>query len=101
MEGCGVVTQVGATVRNVKIGDQVILPHNYGTWREAGVIKAEKLIVAPKEIDPIQAAMLKINPITAWRMLHDFVSLGPNEWFMQNAANSGAGRAAIQIGHKL
>ncbi len=52
------------------------------------MIKADKLIVAPKEIDPIQAAMLKINPITAWRMLHDFVSLGPNEWFIQNAANS-------------
>ncbi len=101
MEGAGVVTEIGAAVRNVKAGDQVILPHNYGTWREAGVIKADKLIVAPKEIDPIQAAMLKINPITAWRMLHDFVSLGPNEWFIQNAANSGAGRAAIQIGHEL
>ncbi|MDQ6938916.1 MAG: 2-enoyl thioester reductase domain-containing protein, partial [Verrucomicrobiota bacterium] len=44
---------------------------------------------------------LKVNPITAWRMLHDFVSLGPNEWFIQNAANSGAGRAAIQIGRDL
>ncbi|MFL6539511.1 MAG: MDR family NADPH-dependent oxidoreductase, partial [Chthoniobacterales bacterium] len=43
------------------------------------------------------AAMLKVNPITAWRMLHDFHSLGPNEWFIQNAANSAAGRCAIQI----
>ncbi len=101
MEGCGVVTEVGAAVRNVKIGEPVILPHNWGTWREAGAIKAEKLVVAPTDIEPVQAAMLKINPITAWRMLHDFVSLGPNEWFIQNAANAGAGRAAIQIGREL
>ncbi|MDQ6939871.1 MAG: 2-enoyl thioester reductase domain-containing protein [Verrucomicrobiota bacterium] len=101
MEGCGVVTEVGKAVRNVSVGDQVILPHNYGTWREAGAVKAEKLVVAPGEIEPVQAAMLKVNPITAWRMLHDFVSLGPNEWFIQNAANSGAGQAAIQIGRDL
>ncbi|MGZ5005435.1 MAG: MDR family NADPH-dependent oxidoreductase [Chthoniobacterales bacterium] len=101
MEGAGVVTEIGAAVRNVKVGDQVILPHNYGTWREAGAVKAEKLVVAPNEIEPVQAAMLKVNPITAWRMLHDFVSLGPNDWFIQNAANSAAGRAAIQIGHEL
>ncbi len=101
MEGAGVVTEVGSAVRNVSIGDQVILPHNYGTWREAGAVQAEKLVVAPSEIEAVQAAMLKVNPITAWRMLHDFVSLGPNEWFIQNAANSGAGRAAIQIGREL
>ncbi len=101
MEGAGVVMEVGRAVRAVKPRDQVILPHNYGTWREAGAVQAEKLIVCPAEIEPVQAAMLKVNPITAWRMLHDFVSLGPNEWFIQNAGNSAAGRAAIQIGHEL
>jgi trans-2-enoyl-CoA reductase len=64
-------------------------------------VKAEKLVIAPAEIEPVQAAMLKVNPITAWRMLHDFVSLGDGDWFIQNAANSGAGRAAIQIAHEL
>src|SRR5215212_2730410 len=70
MEGTGVVVEVGAAVSNVKSGDQVILPHSWGTWREAGVVKAEKVVVAPNEIESVQAAMLKINPITAWRMLH-------------------------------
>ena len=45
--------------------------------------------------------MLKINPITAWRMLHDFVSLEKGDWVIQNAANSAAGRAVIQIAHEL
>ena len=101
MEGAGAVVELGANVRDVAVGDQVILPHNFGTWREACAVKAEKLVVAPQEIEPVQAAMLKVNPITAWRMLHDFVSLGRGDWFIQNAANSAAGRCAIQIGREL
>ncbi len=101
MEGAGVVAELGADVREVAIGDQVIVPHGVGTWREATAVKAEKLVVAPKEIEPVQVAMLKVNPITAWRMLHDFVSLGRGDWFIQNAANSAAGRCAIQIAREL
>ncbi|MBA3761935.1 MAG: zinc-binding dehydrogenase [Chthoniobacterales bacterium] len=101
MEGAGVVVQLGSEVRNLRMGDQVILPHNFGTWREACAVKAEQLVLAPAGIDPVQAAMLKVNPITAWRLLHDFVSLGQGDWFIQNAANSAAGRAAIQIAREL
>jgi trans-2-enoyl-CoA reductase len=101
MEGCGVVSEVGSAVQNLAVGAHVILPHSFGTWREVAVIAAEKLVTVPAEIDPIQAAMLKVNPITAWRMLHDFVSLQPGDWLIQNAANSGAGQCVIQIAHEL
>ncbi len=101
MEGAGVVAEIGSDVRGVKVGDLVIIPHNHGSWREACVAQAEKLVVVPKDIEPVQAAMLKVNPITAWRMLHDFAPLGPGDWFIQNAANSAAGRAAIQIAREL
>src|SRR4051812_25588857 len=101
MEGTGVVIETGSAVRNLPIGTQVILPHSFGTWREVAVIAAEKLVAAPKEIEPIQAAMLKVNPITAWRMLHDFVPLQPGDWLIQNAANSGAGQCVIQIAREL
>ena len=101
MEGAGVVVEVGSGVRDLEVGAQVILPHNFGTWREVAVIAAEKLVAVPKEIEPIQAAMLKVNPITAWRMIHDFVSLKPGDWLIQNAANSGAGECVIQIAREL
>ena len=101
MEGAGVVVEIGSDARGVSVGDRVILPHNFGTWREACAVKAEKVVVAPPEIQPIQAAMLKVNPITAWRMLHDFVPLQRGDWFIQNAANSAAGRCAIQIAREL
>jgi len=79
----------------------VILPHGLGTWREACAVAAEKVVSIPAGIELIQAAMLKVNPITAWRMLHDFVSLQPGDWLIQNAANSAAGRCVIEIGREL
>ena len=100
-EGAGVVAEVGASVANVAVGDLVILPHNVGTWRDAVAVKAEDLVVVPAGIEPVDAAMLKINPMTAWRLLHDYVDLKKGDWLIQNAANSAAGRAVIQIAHEL
>jgi mitochondrial enoyl-[acyl-carrier protein] reductase / trans-2-enoyl-CoA reductase len=79
----------------------VILPHNVGTWRDAVAVKADELVVVPAGIEPMHAAMLKINPMTAWRLLHDYVNLARGDWLIQNAANSAAGRAVIQIAHEL
>ncbi|HEX8898682.1 MAG TPA: 2-enoyl thioester reductase domain-containing protein [Chthoniobacterales bacterium] len=101
MEGAGAVVEIGSAVRDLAIGAVVIMPHSFGTWREIAGIAAEKLVPVPKEIEPIQAAMLKVNPITAWRMIHDFVSLKPGDWLIQNAANSGAGQCVIQLAREL
>jgi trans-2-enoyl-CoA reductase len=100
-EGAGVIEEVGRAVKDHAPGQLVILPHNLGTWREAVAVKADQLTVVPEEIEPEQAAMLKINPITAWRLLHDFVQLGPGEWVVQNAGNSAVGRAVIAICREL
>ena len=100
-EGAGVVIDIGATVPNVAPGALVILPHNVGTWRDAVAVKADELVVVPAGIEPVDAAMLKINPMTAWRLLHDYVDLEKGDWLIQNAANSAAGRAVVQIAHEL
>jgi trans-2-enoyl-CoA reductase len=100
-EGAGVVVDLGGNVTNVAAGALVILPHNVGTWRGAVAVKADELVVVPAGIEPEHAAMLKINPMTAWRLLHDYVDLQKGDWLIQNAANSAAGRAVIQIAHEL
>jgi mitochondrial enoyl-[acyl-carrier protein] reductase / trans-2-enoyl-CoA reductase len=100
-EGAGVVIDIGANVTNIGPGALVILPHNVGTWRDAVAVKADELVVVPAGIEPVHAAMLKINPMTAWRLLHDYVDLQKGDWLIQNAANSAAGRAVIQIAHEL
>ena len=100
-EGAGVVVDLGKSVKDLTVGALVILPHDLGTWRDAVAVKASKLVTVPPEIDPVHAAMLKINPMTAWRLLHDYVNLKTGDWLIQNAANSAAGRAVIQIAHHL
>jgi trans-2-enoyl-CoA reductase len=100
-EGAGVVVDLGSDVKNLAPGALVILPHNIGTWRDALAVKADELVAVPAGIEPVHAAMLKINPMTAWRLLHDYADLRKGEWLIQNAANSAAGRAVIQIAHEL
>src|SRR5205814_2707337 len=100
-EGAGVVVDLGAQVQGITTGAVVILPHNIGTWLEAVTVKASELVAVPPEIEPVHAAMLKVNPMTAWRLLHDYVDLKKGDWLIQNAANSAAGRAVIQIGREL
>jgi len=100
-EGAGTVVELAMGVKSLTSGALVILPHNMGTWRNAVAVKADELIVVPKGIEPVQAAMLKINPLTAWRLLHDYVDLQKGDWLIQNAANSAAGRDVIQIAHEL
>jgi len=100
-EGAGVVIDIGANVTNIAPGALVILPHNVGTWRDAVAVKADELVVVPAGIEPVYAAMLKINPMTAWRLLHDYVDLEKGDWLIQNAANSAAGRAVVHIAHEL
>ena len=100
-EGAGIVAELNRDVTNVNAGALVILPHNAGTWRDAVAVRADELVVVPAGIEPVHAAMLKINPMTAWRLLHDYVDLARGDWLIQNAANSAAGRAVIQIAREL
>ena len=100
-EGAGVIVSVGSGVENVAIGDLVIPPHNIGTWRQTVAIKTNELVVVPPGIEPLHAATLKINPLTAWRLLRGYVDLKAGDWLIQNAANSAAGRAVIEIAREL
>ncbi|RYD74770.1 MAG: hypothetical protein EOP84_19365, partial [Verrucomicrobiaceae bacterium] len=96
-EGVGVVEEVGSAVESLAPGTRVLFPAGLGSWRERFVADAGDLILVPDDIPLEQAAMMRVNPATAFRMIHDFVDLRPGEWLIQNASNSGVGRAVIQI----
>jgi trans-2-enoyl-CoA reductase len=96
-EGLGMIERVGPDVSGLRAGDRVLMPAGMGSWREYAVVPALELIRVAPDLPEQQAAMLRVNPATAYRMLHDFVELEPGEWIVQNAANSGVGRSAIQI----
>lgn len=82
-------------------GDHVIFLTRASSWAEQADVHGDLLFKLPVGIDPLQAAMLKVNPATAFRMLHGFVAVPPGGWVVQNAANSGVGRCVIQLCKQL
>lgn len=78
-------------------GDEVIPIARMGAWATHAVTSGENLIRILGGIDPLQAAMLKVNPATAWLLLHHFGTLREGDWIALNAANSGVGQCVIQL----
>ena len=99
LEGCGVVQESRA--EGFREGDEVILLRGVGSWSEYVAVPSVNVMKLPVKVDPVQAAMLKVNPLTALRMLEGIVSLEPGDWLVQNAANSGVGRCIIQLAREM
>jgi mitochondrial enoyl-[acyl-carrier protein] reductase / trans-2-enoyl-CoA reductase len=95
IEGCGVVEQCPGG--EFSPGDPVIFLERALTWATHSTVPAASLFRIPAGIDPLQAAMLKVNPATAWQLLHGFENLNPGDWIVQNLGNSAVGRCVIQL----
>ncbi|OLN85760.1 putative trans-2-enoyl-CoA reductase, mitochondrial [Colletotrichum chlorophyti] len=114
-EGVFEVVSVGSRDSGLEKGDWVIpSKSSFGTWRTHAVAEAKDVMKVSKEgLTATQVATVSVNPCTAYRILRGY---GPGEiragadgamkalepgsggWFIQNGANSGVGRAAIQLG---
>jgi len=100
-EGVAEVISAGSGVKTLAKGDWVIMKTpGFGTWRTHAQTTEENLLKIEDRsgITPIHAGTVSVNPCTAYRMLKDYVPLQEGDWFIQNGANSGVGRAAIQLG---
>jgi mitochondrial enoyl-[acyl-carrier protein] reductase / trans-2-enoyl-CoA reductase len=96
-EGVGRVAELGADTRVPEVGRLVLLPVGCGSWSTHVVAEARQLVPLPNDADPQQLAMMTINPPTAALLLSEFVELGPDEWVIQNAANSAVGLYLAQL----
>lgn len=95
--------RAGYGCRAVQAGDWVVMKYTgQGTWRTHMQVDESQVVpIADKTgLSPTQVGTVSVNPCTAYRMLRDFVTLdaGRGDWFVQNGANSGVGRAAVQLG---
>ncbi|KAJ4857460.1 zinc-binding dehydrogenase domain-containing protein [Trichoderma breve] len=93
-EGVFEVVSTGDPASPIRKGDWVIpAVAQFGTWRTHAVAELDQVLKIDKEgLRATQAATISVNPSTAYRILR------AGEWFIQNGANSGVGRAAIQLG---
>lgn len=114
-EGVFEVLSTGSVSTGLARGDWVIPAHSgFGTWRTHALADAGALLKIDREgLTPAQAAQVSVNPCSAYRMLRGYgpgagykepglpmaaLEPGSGAWFIQNGANSGVGRAAIQLG---
>ena len=96
-EGVGRIAAVGEGVTGLSVGGLVLPPPGSGTWVTHVLTDARSLVPLPEGADPLQLAMLTVNPPTASLMLGDFVPLSAGDWVIQNVANSGVGGYLIQL----
>lgn len=99
IEGCGVVEASNSA--DFEAGDHVIFLRRASTWASHTTVPGSSLFKLPSGVDPLQAAMLKVNPATAWRLIHGFAPPEKGSWIVQNAGNSAVGRCVIQLARDL
>src|SRR5258706_7640170 len=98
-EGVGRVIQTGSKVDVALQGKRVlILPTlEQGTWADQVVVPVRNIVPMSTEADPLQLAMIGINPATAYVLLSRYVALMPGDWIGQTAANSAMGQNIIAL----
>ena len=98
-EGVGRVTKTGSKVDGSLSGKRVMIVPSYeqGTWAEQVVVPVRNVVPLSGDADPLQLSMLGINPVTAYLLLSQYVSLMPGDWLGQTAANSAMGQYIIKF----
>lgn len=88
-EGVARVVELGTGVRSLwKIGDLCLLPPRFGSYRSYANLSAARAVPIPAQIDPLQASMLIINPLSADLLLDRCQDQGAKSFF--NLPASGA-----------
>ena len=97
-EGFGVIDAVGDGVTSVNKGQRVFqATGNPGTWAEYVIAPAEGVVPIPDAINDQVGAQVLANPMTAWAILNDELTLERGDWILQTAAASALGHLIIQL----
>ncbi len=100
MEGAGRIVEIGKSVKDLSVGDAVIILAN-NNWSQFRKVPATLVVKVPSEADMNQMAMLKVTGLTAWKLLTEIVALKPGEMLVQNAPLSAVGQYVIQLAKLL
>ncbi|KAK1394172.1 Polyketide synthase, enoylreductase family protein [Heracleum sosnowskyi] len=85
-------------LKGLSPGDLVIpCPPSFGTW-QTYVVKEQSVWHKVDKGTPVEyAATVFVNPLTALKMLEDFVDLNQGDTIVQNGATSMVGQCIIQL----
>lgn len=95
-EGAGVVEETGPGVTEVKAGDRVAYAGWPGSYAEARLIAAERLVKLPTGIADQQAAAMMLKGLTAHYLLRRTYKVQPGDAVLFHAAAGGLGLILCQ-----
>jgi NADPH2:quinone reductase len=100
-EGAGVVTEVGAQAKTVKVGDRVAWSGVLGSYAEFVVSPAEHLVPVPAGLTDEQAAAAMMQGLTAHYLVNDAHKLKACETALVHAAAGGVGLLLVQMARAI
>jgi NADPH2:quinone reductase len=100
-EGSGVVTEVGAQAKTVKIGDRVAWSGVLGSYAEYVVSPEEHLVPVPAGLTDEQAAAAMMHGLTAHYLVNDAHKLKAGETALVHAAAGGVGLLLVQMARAI
>ena len=95
-EGAGVVESVGEGVTNVKPGDRVAFTGVTGTYAEAVIADASRLIPLPDDFTFEQGAAFPLQGMTAHYLIHEYRKPKAGDFVLVHAAAGGVGSLLVQ-----
>lgn len=105
-EAAGVVSAIGADVRDFQVGDAVsVIPPldiaRWGTYGEVANVPAYLTVKHPQNLSFVQAAASWMQYVTAWGALVEQAKLTQGDFVLITAASSSVGLAAFQIARSV
>ena len=102
VEAVGIVEAVGEGVTDLKVGDRVgYVTSAYGAYADARVIRADRLIPIPPDLDDRTMGAGLVKALTAFMLLTKVRPLRSGETCLVHAAAGGVGRLLCQWAHHL
>jgi NADPH:quinone reductase len=100
-EGAGTVTEVGADVSSVKVGDRVAWTGLLGSYAEYAAVNADRLVLIPQLVTDRQAAAIMLQGMTAHYLLYATYPLKQGQTALIHAAAGGVGLLLVQMAHHI
>lgn len=100
-EAAGVVSAVGADVRDVAVGDRVAYTMTLGSYAEYAAVPTDKLVKIPAGVNDREAAATMLQGMTAHYLCHDTYPLKKGETALIHAAAGGVGLLLVQMARNL
>ena len=97
----GVVSEIGAEVKSLKVGDRIAWCGVQGTYAEYAAVPADRLVPVPQAISDQASRGGHATGMTAHYLSHDTYPLKQGETALIHAGAGGVGLLLVQMAHNI